>query len=99
MVVASMSIYNKDKEETALIHHWDTDGICATKLLLDFLSTDRVINKTPTIGNYFLTEKEIADFSEYSIIYILDMALPKENILALAQHSNVTILITISNQK
>ena len=30
-----------------LIHHWDTDGICSAKLLLEHLSGKDIVNKTP----------------------------------------------------
>jgi len=74
-----------------LIHHWDTDGICSARLLLGYLSDKKIENKTPILGNYFLTKKELEKYSNYDFVIIADMALPKENILKLATNSKVVI--------
>ena len=73
-----------------LIHHWDTDGICSARLLLEKLPKD-IVNKTPMLGNYFLTDEELTAYSSYDFVIIADMALPEENILRLAKHSKVLI--------
>lgn len=73
-----------------LIHHWDTDGICSARLLLEKLPKD-IVNKTPMLGNYFLTEEELTTYSSYDFVIVVDMALPEENILTLAKHSKVLI--------
>ena len=73
-----------------LIHHWDTDGICSARLLLEKLP-DAVVNKTPVLGQYFLTDEEITAYSSYDFIIIADMALPEENIHRLAKKANVMI--------
>jgi single-stranded DNA-specific DHH superfamily exonuclease len=73
-----------------LIHHWDTDGICSTRLLLERLSKN-IVNTTPVLGNYFLTENELTTYSSYDFVIVVDMALPKENILRLAKHAKVLI--------
>ena len=73
-----------------LIHHWDTDGICATRLLLEKL-TKNVVNKTPVLGNYFLTEEELTEYSTYDFVIVVDLALPEENIQRLAKHAKVLI--------
>ena len=74
-----------------LIHHWDTDGICSANLLLKKLMDKHVINKTPELGNYFLTEKELADYSKYDFTIVVDMSLPKSNIIKLARNSKLLI--------
>lgn len=74
-----------------LIHHWDTDGICSAKILLDHLSEKDIINKTPELGNYFLTEKELEEYSKYDFIIVADMSLPEKNILRLAKKAKVMI--------
>ena len=74
-----------------LIHHWDTDGICSARLLLERLSDKNIVNKIPEIGNYFLTEKELSDYSNYDFVIVVDMALPEENILTLARNAKVMI--------
>lgn len=73
-----------------LIHHWDTDGICSTRLLLEQLPIT-VVNKTPFLGNYFLTEKELVEYSSFDFVIVVDMALPEENILRLANQARVLI--------
>jgi len=74
-----------------LIHHWDTDGICSAQILLDYLSDKKIINVTPEIGNYYLTENELKQYSVYDFVIIVDMAFPKENILRLAKNAKVLI--------
>jgi hypothetical protein len=73
-----------------LIHHWDTDGICSARLLLEKLPKN-IINKTPELGNYFLTDEEIIGYSAYDFIIIADMALPEDNISRLAKQAKVLI--------
>lgn len=77
--------------EGLIIHHWDTDGICSACLLLEYLNDKNVDNKTPQIGNYYLTKDEINGFSKYDYIIIVDMSLPEENISELANNSKVII--------
>lgn len=74
-----------------LIHHWDTDGICSIRLLIEHLSDKSIINKTPVIGNYFLTKKELKDYSKYDFVIVADMSLPEDNILKLAKNAKVLI--------
>jgi hypothetical protein len=73
-----------------LIHHWDADGICSARLLLERLPKD-VINKTPVLGNYFLTEEELSTYSSYDFVIVVDMALPEDNILRLVKQKKVLI--------
>ncbi len=74
-----------------IIHHWDTDGICCTKLILEKLKDKQIKNVIPTIGNYFLTDEELEQFSKYDYIIILDMSLPTDNLLYLAKRSKIMI--------
>jgi len=73
-----------------LIHHWDTDGICSARLLLEKLLKN-VVNKTPVLGNYFLTEEELTSYASSDFVIVVDMALPEENIKRLAKHAQVLI--------
>jgi hypothetical protein len=73
-----------------LIHHWDTDGICSARLLLEKLSKS-VMNKTPVLGNYFLTEEELTTYASYDFVIVVDMALPEEQIKRLAKQAKVFI--------
>jgi single-stranded DNA-specific DHH superfamily exonuclease len=74
-----------------LIHHWDTDGICSARLILKHLKDKDITNKTPTLGNYYLTEKELEMYSEYDFVIIVDMSLPEENVLRLAENAKIMI--------
>lgn len=74
-----------------IIHHWDTDGICSACLLMKHLSNKNIVNKTPELGNYYLTEEELDDYSKYDFVIIADMNFPEENILRLAKKAKVTI--------
>ncbi len=83
----------EDVEGTGLlIHHWDTDGICSARLLLERLSDMKITNKTPVLGNYFLIDEELSVYSIYDFVIVVDIALPKENILSLAKKSKVIII-------
>jgi single-stranded DNA-specific DHH superfamily exonuclease len=74
-----------------LIHHWDTDGMCAARLILGYLKDKNIDNRTPQLGNYFLTEKELEEYSKYDYIIVADMAIPEENILKLAKNAKIMI--------
>jgi single-stranded DNA-specific DHH superfamily exonuclease len=74
-----------------LIHHWDTDGICSARLILKHLSDKDIRNVTPTLGNYFLTDQELKEYSNYDFVIVVDMSLPEENILKLAKNAKVLI--------
>jgi len=74
-----------------LIHHWDTDGICSAKLLLERLSDKDIDNKTPELGNYYLTDQEVEKYSEYDYVIVADMTLTEDNINKLAKHAKVMV--------
>ena len=74
-----------------IIHHWDTDGICSAKLLLEHLSGKDIVNKTPKLGNYYLTEEELEEYLKFDFIIVADMSLPEKNILRFAEKSKVMI--------
>ncbi|MDH7517872.1 MAG: DHH family phosphoesterase [Candidatus Thermoplasmatota archaeon] len=74
-----------------MVHHWDTDGICSARLLLEKLSNKKIENKTPILGNYFLTDKELKNYSKYDFIIVVDMSLPEDNIKKLAEKSKILI--------
>jgi single-stranded DNA-specific DHH superfamily exonuclease len=79
------------KGKGILIHHWDTDGICSTRLLLDYLSDKEITNKTPILGNYYLTDDEVKKYSKYDFVIVADMALTEENVNKLAKNAKVLI--------
>lgn len=74
-----------------IIHHWDTDGICSAHILLEHLKDKKIENKTPVLGNYYLTEEELKNYSKYDFIILLDMSLPINNVLKLSDNAKVMI--------
>ena len=74
-----------------LIHHWDTDGICSARLILNALSGKDITNRSPELGNYYLTERELDNYSKYDFVIVVDMNLPESNILKLAKKAKVMI--------
>ena len=74
-----------------IIHHWDTDGISSAKLLIEKLKEKDIDNKTPELGNYFLTNKELKEFEKNDFIIIADMSLPEKNVLRLSKNAKVMI--------
>mgnify|MGYP001062830847 CR=1 FL=1 len=74
-----------------ILHHWDTDGICSARLLLGYLSDKDLINRTPVLGNYYLTQRELEEYGNFDFIIIADMSLPREDVLALAEKAKIGI--------
>lgn len=78
-----------ENDRILIIHHWDCDGLCSAALLYRYL---KEINKSikiefflPGIGHYFLEKKDykIIRSKNPILLFIVDFALPKENILEL----------------
>ena len=84
-------MFEELKGKGLLIHHWDTDGMCSAKLILEKLSDKNMDNRTPQLGNYFLTEEELEEYSKYDFVIVADMAIPEENILRLAKNAKIMI--------
>jgi len=74
-----------------LIHHWDTDGICSAKLLLEHLADKVITNRTPILGNYFLTDEEVEEYSKYDFVIVADMTLTEDNINKLSTNAKVMV--------
>jgi len=87
----------KNYEKGLIIHHWDTDGISSAALLLQYLRKEKnkfaIENYTPPIGNYRLSDDEIEKISSKNcqFIIIVDINLPKNNILKLKEHSKAEV--------
>jgi len=79
------------KGKGLLIHHWDTDGICSAKLMMEKLGDKIVTNKTPQLGNYYLTDEELKEYSRYDFVIVVDMNLPEDHINTLAENGKVLI--------
>ena len=78
-----------------IVHHWDTDGICSAGMLLAELKGKEVDNISPGIGNFYLTKGEIESIKDrgYEFIAIVDVCIPKENILKLKDSVSSKIFI------
>ncbi|MBS3749015.1 MAG: DHH family phosphoesterase [Candidatus Thermoplasmatota archaeon] len=86
-----MNEFDQLQGKGLLIHHWDADGICSAKLVIDKLGKKITTNKTPTLGNYFLTDEELKECKGFDFVIVVDMSLPEQNILHLAKESKVLI--------
>lgn len=78
-----------NSKDVLIIHHWDTDGICAASLLY----SDNTANITPKIGNYFLEEEDIKkiESAAFNKIYVVDMALHENSMRELAKISPIKV--------
>ncbi|WXG40372.1 MAG: DHH family phosphoesterase [Candidatus Freyarchaeum deiterrae] len=87
----------KNYKKGLIIHHWDTDGISSAALFLEYLRKMKkeliIKNYTPTIGNYYLEDREIKRVSSqnYEFIIIADINFPMNNILKLKNTSKAEV--------
>jgi len=84
-------MFDRLKGEGLLIHHWDTDGICSARILLNHLKDKKIKNVTPVLGNYFLTNDELDNCKNFDFIIIADMALPEEQIINLSKNAQILV--------
>jgi len=84
-------MFEELKGKGLMIHHWDADGICSAKLLLEKLKDKDITNRTPLLGNYYLTDKELEEYANYDYIIVVDMSLTPENIKKLAETTKIII--------
>ena len=55
------------------------------------LSDKEIDNKTPELGNYYLTEEEVERYSKYDFVIVVDMTLTEDNINKLAKNAKVMV--------
>lgn len=93
----------KDLDKILILHHWDCDGLCSAAMMNNYL---KEINKCiniefflPEIGHYFLDEADFLKIKEHEpdIIFIVDMALQKKDVLKL--HSLTKDLFIFDHHK
>jgi single-stranded DNA-specific DHH superfamily exonuclease len=72
-----------------LIHHWDTDGICSAAIILKRFKETDIENWTPTLGAFYLTDDQIEWASNYNFVFVVDMALPEENLRSISKKTQV----------
>lgn len=61
-----------------IIHHWDTDGITSTALLVKALGLDDFRNMSPPIGEFRFDERIKKGIEDAGRVYVLDLNLPHE---------------------
>lgn len=61
-----------------IIHHWDTDGITSTALLVRALGWDEFRNMSPPIGEFRFDERIRKGIENAERVYVLDLNLPHE---------------------
>jgi single-stranded DNA-specific DHH superfamily exonuclease len=72
-----------------IIHHWDTDGLCSAALILEQLGERKVKTWTPPLGTFYLTQEHIDYAKGFNNVIICDMALPVQNVKAVAESAKV----------
>ncbi|MFC1506147.1 DHH family phosphoesterase [Thermoproteota archaeon] len=91
-----MNLLNKLRNfnNSLIVHHWDSDGICSAVLLKILLNKKEVNNLTPKIGQYMLSIEAINDLgTTFDSIIILDLCLTKDNIFELKRETGSEITI------
>lgn len=58
---------------------------------MEHLKDKIITNKTPQLGNYYLTEEELKEYSIYDFVIVVDMNLPEEHINTLAKNAKLMI--------
>ena len=72
-----------------IIHHWDTDGLCSSALILEQLEERKAETCTPPLGTFYLTDEHIEYARVFDNVIICDMALPAGNVKTIAEQANV----------
>ena len=61
-----------------IVHHWDTDGITSTALLVKALNLDDFTNMTSEIGEFLFDERIWRAIERAERLYVLDFNVPGE---------------------
>lgn len=61
-----------------IVHHWDTDGVVSTALLVKALGIEDFINMTAPIGEFHFDEKIWNAIEKAKKLYVLDFNVPGE---------------------
>ena len=72
-----------------IIHHWDTDGLCSTAMILEQLEDRKAETWTPPLGTFYMMQEHIDFAKGFDNIIICDMALPAQNVREVAESANV----------
>jgi single-stranded DNA-specific DHH superfamily exonuclease len=100
-----MHIELKDNDNILILHHWDCDGLCSAAMLCKYLiETNKNINIefiTPKIGNYFLGKQDYKKImrKNRNIFFVVDMALPRQDILTLKEYFGNIIIFDHHKQE
>ncbi|WP_297549384.1 DHH family phosphoesterase [Thermococcus sp.] len=61
-----------------IVHHWDTDGITSTALLVKALKLEEFTNMTAPIGEFRFDERILEAINKAEKLYVLDFNVPGE---------------------
>ncbi|AFK22070.1 DHH family phosphoesterase [Pyrococcus sp. ST04] len=61
-----------------IIHHWDTDGITSSAILVKALKLEDFENVTPQIGEFRFDDRIWRAIEEAERVYVLDLNVPQE---------------------
>lgn len=75
----------------AIIHHWDTDGICSAAIISEEIGEKPIDNFSPEIGKYDLNNKEVKRLDKYEEIYIVDLNFSKNVIQKIRENTSAHI--------
>jgi hypothetical protein len=81
----------KTFKDTLLLHHWDTDGICSASIILQTLKEKISKNLVPQLGRYSLLKEEFELASQFGHVIIVDISLPKDDVIELSKNSKVAV--------
>jgi hypothetical protein len=81
----------KTFNDTLLLHHWDTDGICSASIILQTLKEKISKNLVPQLGRYSLRKEEFKLASQFEHVIIVDISLPKDDVIKLSKTSKVAV--------
>jgi single-stranded DNA-specific DHH superfamily exonuclease len=100
-----MQIELKDNDNILILHHWDCDGLCSAAILYRHLvEMNKNINVEfmfPKIGNYFLEKQDYKKIMKKNrnIFFVVDMALPRQDILTLKEYFENMIIFDHHKQE
>jgi single-stranded DNA-specific DHH superfamily exonuclease len=87
------------KGRVAVVHHWDADGITSAALVIEearrVSPTAEVINRSPTIGRWFLGPEEIAQVRAWGpdLLVLVDLAIRDDDLMSILNGLEVPVLM------
>ncbi len=79
----------------AIVHHWDTDGLCAAALLIRLLKPRgvEIIRVIPRIGSYDVEAIDLEKLMDSDLVLVLDYGIRCRDLVALKAKCRVPIVV------